>query len=225
MLYCSEYALGYSWAKSNQAIKTGLFVTSANQGATHPPSRGLFRIKDEWRGVCDVRVEVGRRAPPAPVCQPSCWLDHTRGPKRLSSRAGRPLSLCRSLAAPGHAASSAYREWVAAAGRRSSSTLKQLSYTSNSSLCTAACSYTEENFDVDSTTVTVLESFPCTTYNSSMSPLLYHVVHFTTGLHHTAIILLTLFIATFNTNSVQSFNSSCIRAVFPLRQLQTPSLT
>jgi hypothetical protein len=47
-----------------------------------------------------------------------------------------------------------------------------------------------------------------------MSPLLYHVVHFTTGLHHTAVILHILFIATFNTNSVQSFNSSCIRAVF-----------
>jgi hypothetical protein len=50
-----------------------------------------------------------------------------------------------------------------------------------------------------------------------MSPLLYHVVHFTTGLHHTAVILHILFIATFNTNSVQFFNSSCIRAVFPPR--------
>jgi hypothetical protein len=46
-----------------------------------------------------------------------------------------------------------------------------------------------------------------------MSPLLYHVVHFTTGLHHTAVILHILFTATFNTNSVQSFNSSCICAV------------
>jgi hypothetical protein len=67
--------------------------------------------------------------------------------------------------------------------------------------------------------VTVLESlFPCTTYHSFMSPLLYHVVHFTTGLHHTAVPLHILFIVTFNTNSVQSFNSSCIRAVFPPRQ-------
>jgi hypothetical protein len=56
-------------------------------------------------------------------------------------------------------------------------------------------------------------SFPCTTYHSFMSPLLYHVVHLTTGLHHTAVILHILFIATFNTNSVQSFNSSCICAV------------
>jgi hypothetical protein len=65
-----------------------------------------------------------------------------------------------------------------------------------------------------SANVTVLESFPCTTYHSFMSPLLYHVVHFTTGLHHTAVILHILFIATFNTNSVQSFNSSCTRAFF-----------
>jgi hypothetical protein len=61
--------------------------------------------------------------------------------------------------------------------------------------------------------VTVLESFPCTTYHSFMSPLLYHVVHLTTGLHHTAVPLHILSIATFSTTSVQSFNSSCVCAV------------
>jgi hypothetical protein len=35
-LYRLEYALGSSWAKPNQAIKTGLFVTSANWGRLTP---------------------------------------------------------------------------------------------------------------------------------------------------------------------------------------------
>jgi hypothetical protein len=59
---------------------------------------------------------------------------------------------------------------------------------------------------------------------------LYHVPQFhvstavprstshTTGLHHTAVPLHILSIVTFNTNSVQSFNSSCICAVFTPRQ-------
>jgi hypothetical protein len=53
-----------------------------------------------------------------------------------------------------------------------------------------------------------------------MSALLYHVVHLTTGLHHTTILLHVLFIATYNRTSVQFFNSSCIRAISIPQQIE-----
>jgi hypothetical protein len=65
--------------------------------------------------------------------------------------------------------------------------------------------------------------------------LLYHVLQFhvstavprsttrTTGLHHTAVLLYILFVATFNTTSVQSFNSSCTCVLFTsLRHIAIP---
>jgi hypothetical protein len=75
----------------------------------------------------------------------SAWPTENSNAKRLPSGASRPLAPRRYLATlttPGNAASSAYRERVAAAGRRSSSTFPWLGHAPTSSLCPEACFYT-----------------------------------------------------------------------------------
>jgi hypothetical protein len=66
--------------------KRDCFVTSATRGANHPPSRGLFLIRDEERVLHDVRVEVGLLLVLGPVSSTRPIRKNTPFPSGTSTR-------------------------------------------------------------------------------------------------------------------------------------------